>query len=53
MWCAGFIREELVLYELGILNTGKAGAPKDELTKLLEPKKVQCETHVVFRHTND
>ena len=53
MRCDELLREELVLCDLGMSKTGKAGTPKDDLTKILEPETVSRGTNVFYWHTND
>ena len=53
MRCAELFREELVLHELGVLETENSLTPKYGLNKLLEPKTVPHINPVVCYHTSD
>ena len=53
MWCAELLGETLLFHHLFMLKIQQTQTPKDNLTNLLEAKKVTQGTHVVYQNTND
>ena len=53
MWCDELIKEKLIFHNLVMRMIQKAEESKDDMTNILEPKKVPHGTHVVYWNTND